>query len=103
MRTSGLILMEMTNETLIIVFSIIYLLKIILNLMHVYSKTYEWEEDIKSISGFVSKPLMIFGLKFFKCIVLSFVFETKYKWLTISINVLVGIVYLILAKLIFFP
>jgi hypothetical protein len=50
-----------------------------------------------------NKWLPVFAIKLFLSGVLFFVFKTDYRWLTIMINILVGIAYLILIKVLLFP
>lgn len=89
----------MTNEDLLIVFTAVYLVKVLLNLILLYSKVYAWENEFNFRSFFFNKWLPVFAIKLFLSCVLFFVFKTGYKWLTISINTLVGVAYLILIKL----
>lgn len=93
----------MTKEDLLIVFTTVYMVKILLHLLHLYSKTYKWENEYNFRSLFFNKWLPVFAIKLFLSGILFFVFKTDYRWLTIMINVLVGVAYLILIKVLLLP
>ncbi len=88
----------MTNEGLLIVFTAVYLVKVLLHLLLLYSKVYAWENTYDFRGVFFNRWVPIFAIKLFLSSILFFVFKTGHKWLTISINVLVGVAYLILIK-----
>lgn len=91
----------LSNQEWILLFTVIYMIKIALHMFVLYSKTYDWEGRIESFGSLVNKGIVIFSLKFFQSCILFFVFRLKNRQLEHTINVTVLIAYLILIRIMF--